>query len=324
MMIVDAHLDLSYNAMRGRAVERPAREQAADEEGIPTVGLPDLRKGGVGLVGATIFWANPGEAREAAGKQLQWYRQREEGGELRRVRTWPADLSRQAGQTQMILLLEGADAIRDEGDAQWFFDAGVRLVGLTWKDGSRFAGGNAKPGPLTSDGIAMVKILDRLGIIHDASHLAEQSFWPLMETAAGPVMASHSNCRAIVPGERQLSDEMIRAIAGRGGVIGINFYDQFLLSPGEIGKRRATLKDVARHVRHICEVAGTSAAAGLGTDMDGGLGREQIPVEIETSADLPRVAQALSDDGFSDTDVAGVLGGNWLRYFGRWLERGQT
>ncbi len=217
--------------------------------------------------------------------------------------------------------MEGADPIRDEADARAFFDAGVRIVGLTWKEANRFAGGNASGGPLTPDGIAMVKILDRLGIIHDASHLAEESFRRLLDVASGPVMASHSNCRAIVPGQRQLSDEMILAIARRGGVIGINFYDQFLLPPGEAGKRRARLTDVSRHVKHICDVVGSAAHVGLGTDMDGGLGREQIPVEIGTSADLGRVGDALSADGLPDRDVAGVLGGNWLRYFAQWLPR---
>ncbi|HEX4053322.1 MAG TPA: membrane dipeptidase [Tepidisphaeraceae bacterium] len=327
MTIVDAHLDLSYNAIRGRAVQRPAREQAADEEGIPTVGLPDLRDGGVGLICATIFCepANEGrgdyrtadEAHAAAMKQLDWYRARESAGEMQLIRTWPADFSRQASETNAILLLEGADPIRDEADARTFFDAGLRIVGLTWKAGTRYAGGNGAPGPLTPDGLGMVKILDQLGIIHDASHLAEESFWQLLGVASGPVIASHSNCRAIVPGERQLSDEMIRAIAQRGGVIGINFYDKFLLPPGEQGKRRATLKDVSRHVRHICDVAGNAAHVGLGTDMDGGLGREQIPIEIETSADLGRVGDALSADGFADEDVAAVLGGNWVRYFKR-------
>lgn len=331
MIIVDAHLDLSYNAMRGRAVEQPARQQAADDEGIPTVGLPDLRQGTVGLICATIFcelvhegkgdYRTADEAHAAAMKQLDWYRARESAGEMRLVHTWPADFSRQVSETSAILLMEGADPIRDEAEARAFFDAGLRIVGLTWKAGTRYAGGNAAPGPLTPDGVAMVKILDRLGMIHDASHLAEESFWQLLDLASGPVIASHSNCRAIVPGQRQLSDEMIRAIAQRGGVIGINFYDQFLLPPGEQGKRRATLKDVSRHVKHICDVVGSSTHVGLGTDMDGGLGREQIPIEIETSADLGRVGEALSADGLPDEDVAAVLGGNWMRYFARQLQR---
>ena len=128
-------------------------------------------------------------------------------------------------------------------------------------------------------------------------------------------MASHSNCGAIVPTDRQLSAQMIKAIAQRGGVIGINFYDKFLLRPAEHKTRRATLADVVAHVKHMCDLVGSARHVGIGTDMDGGFGREHIPEEISTSADLGRVAEALSAGGFSDADVEGVMGRNWVRFF---------
>ncbi|HEY1922126.1 MAG TPA: membrane dipeptidase [Tepidisphaeraceae bacterium] len=330
MNIVDAHLDLAYNAIRGRPVHLPARDQQPDDEGIPTVGLPDLRQGGVGIICGVIFcepasdgragYQTPDEAHEAAIKQLDWYRAQESSKTLG-IATQSADLNRNAPATQTILLLEGADPIRNEKDARDFFKAGVRIVGLSWKDGTRYAGGNAAPGPLTPDGIKLIKQLDQLGVIHDASHLAEESFWQLLEKSPGPLIASHSNCRSIVPGDRQLSDEMIRAVAKRGGVIGINFYDRFLLPQNEQGNRRANLKDVTTHAKHMCDLVGSANHVGLGTDMDGGLGREQIPIEIETSVDLPRVAEALSDDGFSDKDVAAIMGQNWMDYFARNLPK---
>src|SRR5450432_944600 len=137
MMIVDAHLDLAYNAGRGRAVDPAAREQAADDEGIPTVGLPDLRAGNVGLVCGVIFcepaddgrdgYRTAGEAHDAALKQLEWYRRQEAAGALRAVKR-SADLKLVSGETRAILLLEGADPIRERSDAQLFFDAGVRIV----------------------------------------------------------------------------------------------------------------------------------------------------------------------------------------------------
>jgi membrane dipeptidase len=333
-MIVDAHLDLSYNAVRGRAVDRPANDQKSDDEGIPTVGLPDLRQGGVKLVCATIFCvpaydAKPGyldaaQAHQQAQAQLDWYRRQEEKfGTLQFIRR-PADLNdiekNTDDKTRAILLLEGADAIRHDGDAESLFNAGMRIVGLAWRR-TRFAGGTGEPGPLTDAGARLVKKLDRLGVIHDVSHLAEESFWQLMELSGGPVIASHSNCRAIVPTDRQLSDRMIRAIGQRGGVIGINFFDQFLVPPQHYGKRRATLGDVTNHIKHICDCLGDARHVGLGTDMDGGLGRLEIPVEIETSADLPRVADALASAGFSDADVAAILAGNWLGFFREKLPR---
>ena len=217
-----------------------------------------------------------------------------------------------------ILLMEGGDAFVSPDDVAEWFDAGLRVVGLAWKR-TRMAGGTGEPGPLTDEGRAVVAALDRHKIIHDMSHLSEDSFWELLEISGGPVMASHSNCRSLVPTDRQLSDDMIKAIAKRGGVIGINFYDKFLLRPQEYKKRPATLADVVTHVKHICDLAGDARHAGIGTDMDGGFGKEHIPRELATIADLPKLADALSSAGFADDDVAGVMGDNWNRFFGEKL-----
>jgi membrane dipeptidase len=325
-MIVDAHLDLAYNAGKGRDVTRGAADQRTNEDGIATVGLPDLRAGGVGLICATIFCApsingspgytTPEEARTSALSQLHWYEQQIAAGNFRFVqepRDVPSD-AKSSTALPAILLLEGADPIRAPADVQTWFAAGLRLVGLAWKQ-TRYAGGTGMPGPLTPAGRELIPELDRIGILHDVSHLAEESFWQLLELTDCPVLASHSNCRAIVPTDRQLSDEMIQAIASRGGVIGINFFDRFLLPPTDFGKRRATLADVVRHIDHICQLTGGARHVAIGTDMDGGFGREQIPEEIRTSADLPRVGEALATAGYSAVDVEAILGGNWLRYF---------
>jgi membrane dipeptidase len=214
--------------------------------------------------------------------------------------------------------MEGADPLRTPADISPWYDAGLRIVGLAWKR-TRYAGGTGDPGPLTSDGVAMLKALDQSKIIHDTSHLAEESFWQLLDLTRGPVMASHSNCRSIVPTDRQLSDEMLRAIFARNGVVGINFFDKFLLPPDQYGKRRATLNDVVTHMKHMCDLAGDAKHVAIGTDMDGGLGRNEIPIEIETSADLPKLADTLSTEGFSDADIAGIMGKNWLEFFERSL-----
>jgi membrane dipeptidase len=266
------------------------------------------------------------EAHQRAWEQVRWYQQQQAAGRMRFITEsnflpHPDD-PRQPGDAQpAILLLEGADAMRSPDDVWPWFEAGLRIVGLAWRR-TRMAGGTGAPGPLTGEGLRLVRELDANGMIHDTSHLAEESFWQLLEVSGRPVMASHSNCRKIVPTDRQLSDDMIRAIAARGGVIGINFFDKFLLPPAEYGKRRATLADVTRHVQHVCDLAGNTTCVGIGTDMDGGLGREQIPVEITTSADLPRVAEALSAAGFGDEDVRRVMGANWLHFFNRALPRG--
>lgn len=335
--IVDAHLDLAYNALRGREVLLPAAQQTADEEGIPSVGLPDLRRGGVALVCATVFcepktpsshgsgYSTPDEAHAMALEQFDWYAQHVRSGHFSVVRS-SADLpaAGAAGSPlPIILLLEGADPIRSPRDVADFHARGVRMVGLAWKR-TRYAGGTAAPGHLTPEGVELVRALDALAIIHDASHLAEESFWHLMDVTGRPVVASHSNCRAIVktePANRHLTDDMIRAIARRGGVIGINFFDKFLLPAEQYGKRRATLDDVIVHVRHICELTGSAAHVGIGTDMDGGFGRDQIPHEVRDSGDLPCVGEALAAAGFSDAQVRDILGGNWLRFFQQELPR---
>ncbi len=333
MNIIDAHLDLAYNALRGRDVLRPASEQKPDPDDIPTVGLPDLHAGGVKLICATIYaepdspkfkgYRTAEEAHTAGLRQMQWYLDREREGcfKIVRSRSDVGSASADRGEIRSakadptlpaIILLEGADPIRNPDEVPFWFAQGVRLVGLAWRQ-TRYAGGTGNPGPLTADGKALVKALDAVGMIHDASHLAEESFWQLCELSPGPIIASHSNCRSIVPTDRQLSDAMIRAIVQRGGVIGINFFDRFLLPPGE--KRRATLGDVIAHMQHICDLAGSANHVAIGTDMDGGLGRDQIPQEITTSADLPKLADALSSAKFSDTDVVNIMSGNWLRYF---------
>jgi membrane dipeptidase len=326
LFIVDAHLDLAYNAVRGRDVIRPAVEQTPDAEGIPTVGFPDLKSGGVGLICATLFcqpalpntpgYTSADQAAVMARKQLAWYNTQVREGRLRllRRRSDIPQFPSTGGAIDAILLLEGADPIRSPEDLPEWFEAGLRIVGLSWKQ-TRYAGGTGAPGPLTEAGVSLVHALDKFGIIHDASHLAEESFWQLLDISGGPLIASHSNCRSIVPTDRQLSDEMARAIFKRNGVVGINFFDKFLLTPAEHGRRRARLADLVPHIKHLCDLAGDAGHVGLGTDMDGGLGREQIPIEIVTSADLPRVADVLSEAGFSDSDVRGIMGNNWLRFF---------
>lgn len=328
MLIADAHLDLAFNVCRGRDVTRPAAEQPAADNEIATVGFPDLRSGHVSLVCATIFCA-PGsyrpwgyrtgdEANAVALRQLDQYAQWQAQGLIRLVHS-PEDLAGLKGPggadtIATILLLEGADALRGREDVEQFVARGLRIVGLAWRR-TRLAGGTGAPGPLTDEGRSLLRHLDDVGIIHDTSHLADESFWELLDRTPGAVMASHSNCRAIVPTDRQLSDAMIKALIARGGVIGINFYDEFLMPPQEYRQRRCTLADVVRHVQHIADLTGATSGIALGTDMDGGLGREQIPAEIRTAADLPRVADALSDARFDDAAIRGIMGENWLRFF---------
>ncbi|MFN4242845.1 MAG: dipeptidase [Tepidisphaerales bacterium] len=333
-MFVDCHLDLAYNRRRGRDITQPAELQPFVQNETATVGLPDLRRGGVAMICATIFampqtakeagYTTPDEAMIAGWEQLQYYLRLLTAGEIDLV-THPDDvptgpLAEGNRAIPTVLLMEGADPIRSPDELALWFDAGLRVIGLAWQR-TRYAGGTGAPGPLTDEARALLPHIDRLGLIHDTSHLAEESFWELLERTQGPAIASHSNCRALVPGDRQLSDHMIRALAGRGGVIGINFFEKFLLPPELYKTRRATLDDVARHIDHICQLTGTHRHVGLGTDMDGGLGREHIPHELHTIADLPKLGDTLRDRGYGDDAVHDILAGNWLAYFRNHLPR---
>jgi len=253
--------------------------------------------------------------------QYMWYSDRADEGHFQIV-TAASDLPQGSSlatePTPIILLMEGADAFRTPADVQTWFNRGLRIVGLAWRQ-TRMAGGTGAPGPLTSEGRDIVRALDSYRIIHYTSHLAEESFWQLLEMSQGPVMASHSNCRSIVPTDRQLSDDMIRALVGRDGVIGINFYDKFLIPPDQYKTRRADLGDLLRHIKHMCDIAGNARHVGIGTDMDGGFGRDQIPQEFANSGDLPILADYLSRNGFNDADVRGIMGENWLNFFRRSL-----
>lgn len=326
MLIVDAHLDLACCAMEGREVLKDAREQKADAAGTPTVGLPNLRAGHVGLICGTLFtaqkkyhplgYSSSEEAVEMAAWQMRWYQEQELAGRMRLVRR-RGDLPSEAdpGNTiRSIPLMENADPIRDPEQVEYWFAQGVRIVGMAWKQ-TRYAGGTGAPGGLTALGKALVPKLDAAGMIHDVSHLAEEAFWELLELTDRPVMASHSNCRALVNTDRQLSDAMIKAIAARGGVIGINFYDRFLLPASKLAQRRACLADVMDHVKRICDLTGSAEHVGIGTDLDGGLGREQIPEEIVTAADLGQLSLAAGRAGFTPGEVRRFMSGNWLRFF---------
>jgi membrane dipeptidase len=344
MFIVDAHLDLAWQVERGRDPRMRSADQPPANGEVASMSLPELREGNVGLICATLF-ASPSrphrpngyttaeQARAQVLKQLKWYQQMQAEGWLKFVRS-RADLPRIEASddacafaktpTKMLLLMEGADPIRTPDDVPEWFDAGLRVCGLAWSK-TRLAGGTGAPGPITQEGRELIRAFDQIGIIHDASHLSDESFWNLLDLTNGPIIASHSNCRAIT-GEieprfagRHLTDEMIRALVARGGVIGINFYDLFLMPPGTYRTRPCTLNDLIAHIRRICDLAGNANHVAIGTDMDGGVGRDDLPQELKTIADLPKLALALRDCGFGEEDVGQIMGGNWLRCFGHVL-----
>ena len=342
--IVDAHEDIAYNVALGRDFKRAAFETRALENppipkrGVCTVGLPDLLKANVRIVFATIWAApcgvedieigpcyqTPEEAYALAKRQLEYYDELAHDsrilllhhrGDVDRV------LDAQNPMLGLVILMEGADPIITPKQTQEWFDAGVRIIGPAWRR-TRYAGGTKAPGPLTETGRELMSEMERIGMILDTSHLAEASFHEALDLFHGNVMASHSNSRLYVPTDRQLSDEMISALVSRNGVIGTVLSNTFLQADwketGRI-KRKVTLLDVVKHIKHVCDVAGDAAHAGLGTDLDGGFGAESIPAEMDSVADLPKIENALIAAGFSEQDADNIMGENWIRFLRRSL-----
>ncbi|MFO0874857.1 MAG: membrane dipeptidase [Phycisphaerales bacterium] len=335
--IADGHLDLAYLALSGRDLTAP---RADDDRGCVT--LPALARGGVRLAFATIFTELGGDpatnpvayresadaaAAEAAGlRQLECYEALERAGHLRIVRSdedlpasmattigaspVPGEAAREADALRIVILMEGADPIRDAGCAARWVARGVRAVGLSWALGSRFAGGNGAPGPLTGAGRELVAALDELGVVHDASHLSDEGFDELLALARGRIMASHSNCRALAgESQRHLADDQIRAIGARGGVVGLNLFGKFLVTG-----RRATIDDCVAHVERAASIMGHRRGVALGSDMDGGFGPSDLPAGLDAPERLPALVDALQARGWSDAECAGFAHGNWLRF----------
>jgi membrane dipeptidase len=339
--IVDAHQDIAWNKIAlnrdffESVADKRAREGAnpAHGEGSAVVGFPELLAGNVRVVFSTLYVAQarpdrtgwgktyhtPLEAHDQAMEQVAYYSLLAADPRVSLITT-RGDLDRvvnaKTPRVGFVILMEGADPIVAPEQTQEWFDAGVRIVGPAWSQ-TRYSGGTRAPGPLTELGRALMPQLERTGMILDASHMAEQSFFDALELYHGTVIASHSNCRAFInaDADRQLSDEMIRAIIARDGVIGAVMYNNFIQEgwAKTAQKDAVTFADVVRHTRRICDLAGDARHVGIGSDFDGGFGMESTPREIDTVADLQKLGDALSAALFSDADIANVLGDNWIR-----------
>ncbi|CAM3601006.1 dipeptidase [Deinococcus frigens] len=324
-MLIDGHLDLAYNALIGRDLTLDLESLRAGDpvQGqTATTTFSELRAAGARVCFGTLFaaprtpdspggYTDPAGARAQALAQLDVYRRWEDDGFIRLLRSGTevtAHLADTGAPLGVVLLMEGADPVRDADDLPFWVDAGVRLIGPAW-GGTRYAGGTGAPGPLTDAGRALVTAMRDLGIALDASHLDDAAF---REAARiGPRMiASHSNSRALVSGHRHLSDEMARAIADQDGVIGLVFLSQFIKEGAETG---ATLDELAAHACHYAELIGWDRVA-IGSDMDGGFGAEKTPVGIGRYAELPRFL-----DGLPGEHRSGVAGENWLRWLRAYL-----
>jgi membrane dipeptidase len=350
MFIIDAHLDLAMNAMEwNRDLRLPVKDIRAREVGMDdkpdrgkgTVSLPALRKGGIGLVVATQIaryvapgnqlpgWHSPEQAWAQTQGQLAWYREMEAQGEMvmirdahslsNHVKTW---LNQEPGSGKAVgylLSLEGADSLVTIDHLHRAFNDGLRAVGPAHYGPGRYANGTDSTGRLNKEGITLLKEMEQLNMILDATHLCGDAFWHAMDLYHGPVWASHNNCRALVNHNRQFSDDQLKVLVEKGAVIGASL-DAWMMVPAwtrGVSTPRGTdcnLEKMTDHINHICQLAGDSLHVGIGTDLDGAFGKEQCPYDLETIADLHLISPLLEQKGFTPVDIENIFHGNFLRF----------
>jgi len=352
-VIVDAHLDLAMNAIEwNRDLSRPcldirAREQTLTDKpdrGQGTVSFPDMRRGGVGLCVATQIaryvrpgnrlsgWHSQEQAWAMTQGQLAWYRTMEDRGLLtpivgresldRHLLAWEHASGAPDRPIGYVLSLEGADSLVTVGHLERAYAYGLRAVGPAHYGPGVYANGTSATGDLGPRGRELVREMDRLGMILDATHLCDDSFRDALDHFHGPVWASHSNCRALVAHDRQFTDDQLRELIARGAVIGAAF-DAWMLVPNWVRGQSTptangvTFDTVVDHIDHICQLAGNASHCGIGSDLDGAFGREQSPADIDTIADLARLPAILARRGYAPSDVEGIMGGNWIRFLRR-------
>jgi len=311
--------------------------------------LPSLRDGNVQACLGTIFtegvsqptdrqrmepyeypFGDSEAASAAAMRQLKLYHVWREAGLIELIpprglhanRPEPARDASDSSPLRLGILMECADPIIDPDRLETWADAGVIAIGMAWWHQGRYAGGNGSDNTgLTELGRDLVPRMDELGIVHDASHLSQRSLDELLALTDRPVIASHSNCRALMPGNnhRHLDDASITAIAHRGGIIGINLVSNFLnpaLADTRTGSgARASIDHVVAHIEHACSVADSRAHVALGSDMDGGFTASGLPEGLEQPTHLARIAEALSDSGWSDAEIQSFAWSNWARFW---------
>ncbi|WP_028296378.1 dipeptidase [Olivibacter sitiensis] len=352
MFIIDTHLDLAMNAMEwNRDLRQPIailREREKTMTDKPdrakgTVSFPELRKGNVGLVVATQLarvvqdnmalpgsgWHSPQQAWAQTQGQLQWYKAMEACGEMVMIKDWESLESHVAWWTDgspnedkpigYILSLEGADSLVDLDYLDKAYAYGLRAIGPAHYGSGRYANGTDATGGLHAMGRELLRKMEDLNIILDATHLCDDAFWEALELFNGPIWASHNNCRALVDHNRQFSDEMIKALIERGAVIGLAL-DAWMMVPNWIRGvstpkgTSCSLATMLDHLDHICQLAGSASFVTIGTDLDGAFGKEQCPDDLETIADLQKLPDMLQARGYSAADIKAIMHGNCLRF----------
>ena len=324
--------------------------QAVDENEDTLLGWPDYQRGQVAIVFSTLFaspfrWkttANESQVYKTFDQAHRLYRDQlftyhrltdSQPDKFRLIRSasdlnllldqWRGVNPRSKNPSEdghpvgLVVLMEGAEGIRELSELEEWHDLGLRVIGPAWV-GTRYCGGWREPGPLTEDGRKLLSAMTDFNFILDLSHMDEPAALEALDRYEGPIVATHANCLSLVPGfasNRLFSDRLILEVIERDGVIGVIPYNSYLKAGWSVKKDRreeVTLVDLTNHIDHICQMAGDSLHAGIGSDFDGGFGVQSAPAGIDTIADLQNLVSLLSTRGYSDTDIENILSGNWI------------
>lgn len=350
-IIVDGHLDIAWNYLNnGRDFRRSVEEHRYRETdpvrlrryGRCMVGLPEIIQARIALTFASIFvspsWSkmypderyiydSPEEAYRLGQQQLNFYHELAEKeervqlvlnrGDLEAVlATWGADKGEDDHQFGIVISMEGADPILEPAQLEEWHERGLRIIGLAWTK-TRYAGGTKAPGPLTDLGRELLQAMQSYHMPLDLSHLTPEGLFEALDQYGGPIFASHANPLRFRPDrpDRNFSDDVIRQLAQRDGVMGIIPYNLFLVPGWAEGDRKdaATMDTVIAAIDHVCQLTGTARHVGIGSDFDGGFGTASTPAGFDSIADLPQIGAALSERGYHADDVQAILSGNFLR-----------
>jgi len=348
MFVFDAHLDLAMNALEwNRDLTLPVSEIREREEGMSdkpdrgknTVSLPAMREGNIGLCMATQIarfvkkgspipgWNSQHQAWAQTQGQLAWYKTMEKAGEMvqikdkegleKHLKLWSSDEPKKP--IGYILSLEGADSIVDLSYLKKSYESGLRAIGPAHYGPGIYAHGTDSVGGIGQKGRELLKKVEQLNLILDATHLCDKSFWEIMNVYNGPVWASHNNCRALVDHNRQFSNEQIKELISRDAVIGVAL-DAWMMVPNWVrGKStpkdmNVTLEIAVDNIDHICQLAGNTDHVGIGTDLDGAFGKEQSPWDLDTIADLQKIPNLLRKRGYSVSDIEKIMHQNFINF----------
>jgi membrane dipeptidase len=344
--IIDGHLDLSMNAMEWnrdlrhtvsyiRNLEKNLKDKP--DRGNSTVSFPAMRRGNIGLCFATLIaryakptnplpgWNSPEQAWGMVQAQLAWYEEMVRQGELKMIKNkrdleahiteWKEEDNNAIG---FLLTLEGADSIVTFDHLYELYESGLRAIGPAHYGPGTYAFGTDSEGSIGEKGKQLLKHMEELGMVLDATHLCDTSFWEAMNCFQGAIWASHSNCRTLVDHNRQFSDDQLKILIEREAVIGMPL-DAWMMVPNWVRAQshpdntRVVLDQMIDNMDHICQLAGNVNHVAIGTDLDGGFGTEQGPSDVDTIADLQKLTGLLAKRGYSQEDIEAIFSGNWLR-----------